>query len=151
MLRIKLNHVSKRGSWWPLMGLLSLYSVTLVKQLSTIWAGSLVFFMVTIGGIWIIPFFLTWCYVLHVGHVSCVITNWGQRQESSLLLSQYFCRPYWRKNTRKLLSLSLDLFFKIYFSRLLFLYSFLSLYFLPTFFRLDCYGSTWIYFSLGIS
>ena len=53
--------------------------------------------------------------------------------------------------TRKLLSLSLDLFFKIFYSRLLSLYSFLPLSFLLTFFWLVCYCNIWLYFSQGTS
>ena len=41
--------------------------------------GSFNLFMATTGDVWIIPsFFLIWDYVLHVEHLSCVITNCGQ-------------------------------------------------------------------------
>ena len=53
------------------------------------------------------------------------------------------------KHYQKLLSLSLDLFFKILLFQFTFLYSFLSLSFLHTIFRLVCYCSMWLYFSQG--
>ena len=53
--------------------------------------------------------------------------------------------------TRKLSSLSLDLFFEFCFSWFSFLCSFLSLSFLLTFFRLVCCCSMWLYFDQGIS
>ena len=37
-------------------------------------------FMATTGDDWIIPSFRIWDYMLHVEHVSCVITNCGQHQ-----------------------------------------------------------------------
>ena len=47
---------------------------------SILWAGPLIFFMATIGAVWIIPSFRIWSYVLYVEHISCVITNCGQHQ-----------------------------------------------------------------------
>ena len=48
---------------------------------SAMWAGHLInLFMATTGYVWIIPSFWIWNYVLHVEHVSCVITNCGQHQ-----------------------------------------------------------------------
>ena len=44
---------------------------------SAIWGGPLIF-MATTGDVWIIPSFQIWGNVLHVEHVSCVITNCGQ-------------------------------------------------------------------------
>ena len=80
--------------WWPL---------------STIVGGSFNLFLATTGDVWIIPSFRIWDYVMHVEHVSCVITNCGQHQ--------WVIPSLWallEENTsRKLLSLSLDLFFKI--------------------------------------
>ena len=43
--------------------------------------------MATTGDVWIIPSFRIWDYVLHVEHVSCVITNCGQHQAFSSLNS----------------------------------------------------------------
>ena len=40
--------------------------------------GSFNLFMATTGDVWIIPSFRIWDHVLHVEHVSCVITNCGQ-------------------------------------------------------------------------
>ena len=42
--------------------------------------GSFNLFMATTRDDWIIPSFWIWVYVLHVGHISCVITNCGQHQ-----------------------------------------------------------------------
>ena len=42
--------------------------------------GSFNLFLATTGDVWIIPSFRIWDYVLHVEHVSCVITNCGQHQ-----------------------------------------------------------------------
>ena len=42
--------------------------------------GSFNLFMVTTGDVWIIPSFRIWDYVLHVEHISFVITNCGQHQ-----------------------------------------------------------------------
>ena len=50
---------------------------------STMWVGPLIYiFMAITGDVWIIPSFRIWDYVLHVEHVSCVITNinCGQHQ-----------------------------------------------------------------------
>ena len=42
--------------------------------------GSFNLFMATTRDVWIIPSFRIWDYVLHVVHISCVITNSGQHQ-----------------------------------------------------------------------
>ena len=42
--------------------------------------GSFNLFMATTGDVWIISSFWIWDYVLHVEHVSCVITNCDQHQ-----------------------------------------------------------------------
>ena len=43
--------------------------------------GPLIFFIsVTTRDVWIIPSFWIWGYVLHVEHISCVITNCDQHQ-----------------------------------------------------------------------
>ena len=65
------------------------------------------------GDVSIIPSFRIWDYVLHVEHILCVITNCGQHQwviPSFLIALQALLEE---NPTRKLLSLSLDLFFKI--------------------------------------
>ena len=72
-------------------------------------------FMASTMDVWIIPYFRIWEYVLHVVHISCVITNCGQHQWVIPFLSIALFA------TKKLLTLSLDLFFKI----LLFQVSFL--------------------------
>ena len=67
--------------------------------------GSFNLFMAINGDGWIIPSFQIWDYVLHVEHISGVFTNGVQHQWAILSLEENI--------TRKLLSLSLDLFFKI--------------------------------------
>ena len=42
--------------------------------------GSFNLFMTTTWDVWIIPSFQIWDYLLHVEHISCVITNCGQHQ-----------------------------------------------------------------------
>ena len=42
--------------------------------------GSFNLYMAVTRGVWIIPSFRIWDYVLHVEHISCVITNCGQHQ-----------------------------------------------------------------------
>ena len=71
---------------------------------SSMWAGPLIFLWLKGDG-WIIPSFQIWDYVPHVEHISGVFTNSGQHQWAILSLEENI--------TRKLLSLSLDLFFKI--------------------------------------
>ena len=44
-------------------------------------------FMATTADAWIISSFQIWGCMLHVGHISCVITNCGNISESFLLLS----------------------------------------------------------------
>ena len=81
-------------------------------------------FMATTEDVWIIPSFRSWDYV-HVEHISCVITNYGQHHwviPSPLLIALLALLE--ENTTRKLLSLSLDLFFKI----LLFEVAFLILF-----------------------
>ena len=41
-------------------------------------SGSLCLFMAPTGDVWINPSFRIWGYVLHVEHILCVITNYGQ-------------------------------------------------------------------------
>ena len=43
-------------------------------------AGSFNMSMAATGDVWIIPSFRIWGYVLHIEHISCVITNCGQLQ-----------------------------------------------------------------------
>ena len=44
------------------------------------WAGPLILSSTATGDVWIIPSFGIWGYVLHVEHISCVITNCHQHQ-----------------------------------------------------------------------
>ena len=113
--------------------------------------GSFNLFMATTRDVWIIPSFWIWDYVLHVEHVSRLITNCGQHQWVNPYPLSIALQALLEENTtRKLLSLSLDLFFKILLCQVAFsLYSFLSLSFLLTFFLLICYCSLWLYFSPG--
>ena len=76
--------------------------------------GSFNLSMAATGGVWIIPSFRIWGYVLHVEHISCVITNCGQHQWVIPSLFSIALEDILEENiTRKLLSPSLDLFFKI--------------------------------------
>ena len=92
-------------------------------------------FMATTGDVWIIPSFRIWDYVLHVEHVSCVMTNCGQHQwviPSPLSIAHYY--TLLEENTsRKLLSLSLDLLFKILLFQVAFLIFFSIVVFSPYF------------------
>ena len=91
--------------------------------------------LATTRDVCIIPSFRI--YVLHVEHISCVITNCGHHKwviPSSLSIALW---ALLEENTpRKLLSLSKTCSSKFCYSRLLSLYSFLLLSFLLTFFRL---------------
>ena len=84
-------------------------------------------FMATTGDVWIIPYFQVWDYVLHVEHIPCVITNCGQHQWVIPSLSIGLWALLEENATRKLLSLSLDLFVKILQFQVAFLLSFLPL------------------------
>ena len=86
--------------------------------------------MATTGDVWIIPSFRIWDYVLHVEHISCVITNCGQHQWVIPSPLSIAFKALWEENTtRKLLSISLDLFFKI----LLFQVAFLIFFYISIF------------------
>ena len=88
-------------------------------------------FIATAGGVWVIPSFRIRGYGLHVEHISCVITNCGQCQWAISSLFLIALRALLEKNfTKKLLSLSLDLFFKLCYSRFLSMYYFPSLSYL---------------------
>ena len=114
--------------------------------------GPLNLFMATTGGVWIIQSFRIWGYVLHVEDVSRVITNCDQHQWAipslfSIALKALpgetlpeNCYPYLQTCSSKCC-----------YSMLLSQYSFLSLSFLLTFFRLVCYCSMWLCFSQGTS
>ena len=68
----------------------------------------------TFNHVLIIPSFQICGYVLDVNHISCVITNCGQRQWAIPSLLSIALEALLEENiTRKLLSFSLDLFFKI--------------------------------------
>ena len=89
-------------------------------------------FMATPGDVWIIPSFRIWDYVLHVEHVLCVITNCDQHQcviPSPLSIGLQALLE--ENTTRKLLSLSLDLFFKIMLFQVAFLIFFSIAVFSP--------------------
>ena len=76
--------------------------------------GSFNLFMATTRGVWIIPPFQIWGDVLYVTHISCVITNCGQHQWAILSLFSIALEALLDENiSRKLLLLSLDLFFII--------------------------------------
>ena len=69
--------------------------------------GSFKLFMATTRGVWIIPSFQIWVYVLHVEHISCVIMKCGQHQWAIPSLFSIVLEALLEKNiTRKLLSLS---------------------------------------------
>ena len=103
----------------------------------TVWVGPLIFLSTTTWDVWIIPSFQIWGYMLHVEHVSCVITNHGQHQWviPSPSLNSSLCML--EENViRKLLSLSLELFFKILLFQVAFLIFFFKAIFLFNFFWL---------------
>ena len=96
--------------------------------------GSFNLSMAATGDVWIIPSFRIWGYVLHVEHISCVITNCGQLQWAIPSLFSIALKPLLEKNiTRKLLSVSLDLFFKILLFQVTFLVFFSTAIFSPYF------------------
>ena len=102
------------------------------------------FFMATTEDVWIILSFEIWGYVLHSEHVSCVITKCGQHQWVIPSISTTLWALLEENINRKLLSLSLDLFFKILLFQAAFLVFFsianLSPYFLLVGFLLQ-YGA----------
>ena len=55
--------------------------------------GSFNLFMATTGSVWIIPSFQIWDYVLHVEHISCVVTNCGQHQW--VIELEQHCLTHW--------------------------------------------------------
>ena len=95
--------------------------------------GSFNLFMATTRDVWIIPSFRIWDYVLHVVHISCVITNCGQHQwVIPSPLSTVLKALLEENTTRKLLSLSLDLFFKSFLFQVTFLIFFsVAIFFYP--------------------
>ena len=96
--------------------------------------GSFNLFMAATRDVWIIPSFRIWDYVLHVEHISYVITNCGQHQwviPSPLAIALQALLE--ENNTRRLLSLSLDLFFKILLFQVAFLIFFSVAVFSPYF------------------
>ena len=106
--------------------------------------------MATTRDVWIIPSFRIWCYVLYVEHISCVITNCGQHQWTNPSLFSIALEALLEENiTRKLLSLSLDLFFKILLFQVTFLIFFSIAVLSPYIFRLVCYCSMWLCVSQG--
>ena len=96
--------------------------------------------MATTGGVWIIPSFRIWGYVLYViEHISCVIKNCGQHQWAIPSLFSTALEALQEENiTRKLLSLSLDLFFKISLFQVTFLIFFSIAVFSPYFLLIGC-------------
>ena len=112
--------------------------------------GSFNIFMAPTGGIWIIPSFRIWGIVLHVEHISCDITNCDRHQWAIPSLFSIALEAFLGENmTRKLLSLSLDLLFKILLFQVAFLIFFFIAVFFLIFFWLICYCSMWLYFSPG--
>ena len=71
-----------------------------------------------------------WGYVLHIEHISCVITNCGRYQWVTPSLSIALQTLVEENIARKLLSISLDLFLKV----LLFHVAFLKLFSIATFY-----------------
>ena len=100
--------------------------------------GSFYLFMATMEGVWIIPSFPIWGCVLHAEHISCVITNCGQHQWAIPSLVLIVLEALLEENIiRKLLSLSLDLFFKILLFQVTFLIFFCIAIFSPYFLWVD--------------
>ena len=74
---------------------------------STMWAGPLIFLWPSLRCL-NDPIFRIWGYVLHVEHISCVITKYGQQER---VIPSHFPIALPEVNTtRKLLSQSFDLF-----------------------------------------
>ena len=97
-------------------------------------SGSFNLFMATTGGVWIIPSFRICGYVLYVEHISCVIMNCGQHQWAMPSLFSIALEAFLEENiTRKLLSVSLDLFLKILLFQVTFLIFFSIAIFSPYF------------------
>ena len=89
-------------------------------------------FMATTPGCLNIPSFRIWGYVLHVKHITCVITNCGQHYRAIPLLFSKDVKVLLEENiTGKLLYLSLDLFLKILLFQVTFLIFFSSAIFSP--------------------
>ena len=108
----------------PLHNILMLWPLELLGYL----------FMATTEDVWIIPSFWIWDYVLHVEHISRVITNCGQHQWVIPSPLSIALKALLEENTtRKLLSLSLDLFFKILLFQVAFLIFFSIAIFSPYF------------------
>ena len=96
--------------------------------------GSFNLSMAATRDVWMIPSFWIWDYVLHVEHISCVITNCGQLQWANPSLFSIALLALLEKNiTRQLQSLSLDLFFKILLFQVTFLIFFSTAIFSPYF------------------
>ena len=108
-------------------------------------------FMATTRGIWLIPSFRILGYVLYVEHMSCIITNCSHHQWPIPSLFSIGLKVLLEENiTIKLLSLSLELFFKILlfqvFTFVIFVYINI---FSHTYFMLVCFCSMWLCFSQG--
>ena len=96
------------------------------------------FLMATTGGVWIIPSFWIKGYVLHIEHISCVIMNCGQLQWAIPSLFSIALEALVEENiTLKLLSLYLDLFFKILLFQVTFLIFFSIAIFRPKVLQVD--------------
>ena len=54
---------------------------------------------VATGDVWITSSFRIWGYVLHVEHMSCVITNYGEHQWDIPSLFSIDFRPCWKKTS----------------------------------------------------
>ena len=108
-------HLEMSAQWQPFRSGIAEWDLFLRRwSPSTMWADPLIFPSTTTSDVWIIPSFRIWGYVLHVEHVSCVITNWPisvSHTFSSLNISLGLTGG---NIIMKLLSLSLDLFFKIF-------------------------------------
>ena len=107
---------------------------TMSKSPSTMWAGRFIYLWPPPGLFWIIPYFRIWDYVLHVEHVSCVITNCGQHPWVIPSPLSIALKALLEENTtRKLRSISLlvlqNFAIPVCFPYILF-YLYFSLYFL---------------------
>ena len=114
---------------------------------STMWTGPLIFVSATTRDVRVISSFLIWGYKLHGMHISRVVINCGHHQ---WVIPSPFSIAVWdlleKKNTRKLISLYLDMFFKIVLLRVFFLILGAFQLFLLTFVYLVCSCSMWLYF-----
>ena len=91
---------------------------------------SFIYLSSTTVDVWMIPSFQMWGYMLHVEHISCVITNCGQHQGVIPSPFSIALKPGWRKT---LLENYFPIFFYLFCNILLFQVTFLICFFIAIF------------------